>query len=154
MDLRRPQGAAPVIAKPRRSRQRQGDMTGRLLPIAGLLFVVACQPAAPAGPMITLDGVATAGPVCPVVRDPPDPDCADRPVVGARILVTDASGTEVARTITGEDGTFSVRLPAGDYLVTPQPVEGLMGTPTPISVTLVAEVGPEPLAISYDTGIR
>lgn len=60
MDLRRPQGAAPVIAKPRRSRQRQGDMTGRLLPIAGLLFVVACQPAAPAGPMITLDGVATA----------------------------------------------------------------------------------------------
>ena len=107
-----------------------------------------------ATPTITLRGVAVAGPVCPVVTQPPDPDCEDRPVAGAEIVVRNAAGESVARVRTAEDGTFSVPVGAGRYELLPQPVEGLLGTPEPVEVVVVEGVDPEPVAIAYDTGIR
>jgi hypothetical protein len=100
-------------------------------------------------------GSATAGPVCPVER-PGDSSCAPRPVVGATIVVTRQSGAEVARATTMADGSFSVDLPPGDYVLVPQPVEGLMGTAEPIAVSVAANGSPlpSPVVIQYDTGIR
>ena len=98
-------------------------------------------------------GVATAGPVCPVEKNPPDPACAPRPVGGAVLVFGNAAGTEVARTTTAADGTFFAELPAGIYVVTPQPAKGLLGTPGPQSVT-VTDGATVRLDISYDTGIR
>jgi len=106
------------------------------------------------GPWIT--GRALAGPVCPVVQNPPDPACADRPVAGAVIVFRDATGAEAARATTGADGTFLVAVPGGgSYAVEAQPVEGLMGTPPAFMV----EVGGAASAwaatvVPYDTGIR
>ena len=102
-----------------------------------------------------LVGVATAGPVCPVERIPPDPACAPRPVVGAAIVVLDRGGREVARATTGADGTYHVAVPAGSVRVEAAPVAGLMGTPAPIDA--VAPVGPGAwlrVDLAYDTGIR
>lgn len=99
-------------------------------------------------------GIVIAGPTCPVVTDPPDPSCADRPVAGAVLVFSDASGGEVARAISAADGTFSVELAPGAYRLSAEPVEGLMGTPEPMEVGV--EVG-QPMAeltVSYDTGIR
>jgi hypothetical protein len=66
--------------------------------------------------------------------------------------VLDSDGLVVAEATTSADGTFSVQLPAGEYTVEAQPVEGLLGTPAPIELTVVGEVSDIDLA--YDTGIR
>jgi hypothetical protein len=98
-----------------------------------------------------IHGVATAGPVCPVVR-PDDPACADRPVAGATIHVIDATGTEVALLETDASGGFTVALPAGRYQLRADPVEGLMGAPAPVDVTVEAAM--VTVALPFDTGIR
>jgi hypothetical protein len=103
------------------------------------------------GGIIGIRGVATAGPVCPVVR-PNDPNCADRPVVGAIVHVFDATGLEVATLETDATGSFVVTLPPGRYRVQGDPVEGLMGTAAPVD----AEVAGKEVLVQlvYDTGIR
>lgn len=99
-------------------------------------------------------GTVIAGPTCPVVSDPPDPDCADRPVAGAVLVIVDGTGGEVARVTSAEDGSFAVALAPGSYRVVPQPVDGLMGIAAEVEIRV--EVG-EPsgeLVVAYDTGIR
>ena len=101
---------------------------------------------------ITVSGLAEAGPVCPVETNPPDPACAPRPVVGAVVVAVGESGDRFEAT-TGPDGRFSFDLPAGRYEIIAEPANGLMGTPEPIEVVVVAEpidVG----VLMYDTGIR
>jgi hypothetical protein len=103
------------------------------------------------GGVIGIRGIATAGPVCPVVQ-PNDPACADRPVAGALVHVIDATGTEVATLETDATGVFVVSLPPGRYQVVPDPVPGLMGTAAPSDVTVGATLALVQLV--YDTGIR
>lgn len=99
-----------------------------------------------------ITGRATAGPICPVER-PGDAACAPRPVAGAEIVVTDASGAEVGKVTTLPDGSFALELPAGDYTVQGQSVDGLMGAPDRLSVTV--RVGAlSDIDLQYDTGIR
>jgi hypothetical protein len=83
-----------------------------------------------------IQGRIVAGPTCPVVTAN-DPNCADRPVGGAVIVVLDR---------------YAVTLPVGRYTVEPQPVEGYMGTAGPIDVTVGD--GFATVDLSYDTGIR
>ena len=97
-------------------------------------------------------GRVTAGPTCPVER-PGDTACQPRPVEGAALVVTDAGGSEVARVTTDASGLFGLSLQPGDYTLTPQPVEGLMGTAAPMPFTVV-DGAPAFLDVAYDTGIR
>ena len=101
-----------------------------------------------------LAGIVQAGPTCPVVRDPPDPACEDRPVVGAEIVIVDAQCQEVARTMSDAEGAFTFGLVAGEYQLVPQPVEGLLGTASPLAVVVVEGADIGPVTIVYDTGIR
>ncbi len=103
------------------------------------------------GGVIGIRGVATAGPVCPVMR-PGDVNCADRPVVGALVHILDATGTEVATLQTDATGAFVVTLPPGRYRVVADPVAGLMGTAPPADVTVGSAL--EVVQLTYDTGIR
>jgi hypothetical protein len=98
-------------------------------------------------------GLATAGPVCPVEKNPPDPACAPRPVAGATIVIQDASGAQVAAAVTGADGVFFVAVPPGNYVVDPKPVPGLMGTAAQQTVA-VAQGSVAVVQLDYDTGIR
>ena len=116
------------------------------------LVLGGCAP--PTEPLSTVRGVALAGPTCPVVTDPPDPACDDRPVVGAVIVVLDAAGAQVSTVVTGDDGSFSIELPAGSYQLVPQAVDGLMGTAAPMVVEVGGGAGPGLVTLSYDTGIR
>jgi hypothetical protein len=100
------------------------------------------------------DGIratAHAGPTCPVVTAN-DPNCGDRPVVGATVHVTDATGVEVAQMTTDAAGTFTVDLPPGRYQLSADPADGLMGVPSPVDVVVGAGLAIVDLA--YDTGIR
>lgn len=62
----------------------------------------------------------------------------------------------MARAKTGADGMFVVDLAPGDYILVPQPVDGLMGTAQPVSMTVPAagSPAPSPFPLLYDTGIR
>ena len=100
-----------------------------------------------------IGGVALAGPVCPVESVPPDPNCAPRPVAGASIVIRDSAGYEVATAVTGADGSFFEAVPAGDYTLEPQPVEGLMGTAGVAAVTVKDGIAAQ-VQVDYDTGIR
>lgn len=97
-------------------------------------------------------GRVGAGPTCPVER-PGDPTCAARMVAGAVLVIRGSGGAEVARVTTDGSGLFRIALPAGDYTLEPQPVEGLMGTAPPMPFS-VAEGPPAFLDVVYDTGIR
>jgi hypothetical protein len=123
--------------------------------VVGLGSVACNGPAAtpPGAPDTGISGTATAGPVCPVERNPPDPSCAPRPVVGATIVIRDGSGAQVAVAISKADGTYFVALPPGAYVVDPQPVQGLMGTAAQQQATVTTgSITDVPL--DYDTGIR
>ncbi len=97
-------------------------------------------------------GVVLAGPTCPVAQSPPDPACDDQPVAGAVLVITDVDGKEVGRVESNREGRFITRLPAGVYVLQPQPVDGLLGTAPPQE--FVVESEPIELVIGYDTGIR
>ena len=99
-------------------------------------------------------GLATSGPTCPVVRDPPEPGCDDRPVSGALILIRDAGGGVVARVESGADGRFAIELAPGVYRLEPQPVEGLLGTAAALDVRVEAGQPAPEIVLAYDTGIR
>ncbi|HEY7563468.1 MAG TPA: carboxypeptidase-like regulatory domain-containing protein [Acidimicrobiia bacterium] len=115
-----------------------------------MILVVACGQPPEVGFEVT--GVALAGPVCPVETNPPDPACAPRPVVAAVIEALNSAGSSVASTSTGDDGRFRLTLPEGQYTIVASAVEGLMGTPSPLTVTVS---GPTDVGVlSYDTGIR
>lgn len=102
---------------------------------------------------ITLHAVLASGPTCPVVTNPPDPACADRPVVNATVFVFNTNGDEVAQGTTGADGSITLQLPPGAYYVAPQMVPDFMGQAA--AQAFSANGGDQvSLLFSYDTGIR
>jgi hypothetical protein len=146
----------------------------RVLPFTAALLLAACVPAAgtpsattPAptasasagptaagGPPMVI-GTVTAGPVCPVEKMPPDPRCAPRPVAGAVIVATGADGHEAGRATSAADGSYELTLTeTGTVLLTGLPVQGLMGQPQPVQVTVSSPGAVERVDLQYDTGIR
>jgi len=125
---------------------------------AVILVVTACS--GPPGSSATgtttqsVTGRATAGPVCPVERNPPDPACAARPVAGAVLVIQKQTGAEVARAVTDQDGRFSLALAPGAYRLIPQPVAGLFGGGRSMDFQVRTGQTLPPLAVTYDTGIR
>jgi hypothetical protein len=148
----------PATAELARAVRRQRDMHHRKALAATILLLsllAACSSGgdplpAPSG----VRGVVVAGPTCPVVTDPPDPSCTDRPVEGAVILVLARDGSQVARATSAADGTFTVALAPGAYRLVPQPVDGLMGTAQEQDLGVAADGPMAEVTIAYDTGIR
>jgi hypothetical protein len=95
---------------------------------------------------------AQAAPTCPVER-PGDPACRSRPVAGATILILDGQGNTVAEVTTDAEGNAFAPVPAGIYVVQPQPVAGLMGGAEQVPITVAGDT-PALVTVVYDTGIR
>lgn len=101
-----------------------------------------------------IQGIVMSGPTCPVMQYPPDPKCDDKPIM-TNISVYRSSDTSrsIAMLESGEDGTFSVSLPPGEYVV----MAGSFGVPFPrcsdTNVT-VGTSGYSEITVSCDTGIR
>ena len=122
---------------------------------AGLLVVVACgdqQPAAEPDSGVT--GVVNLGPQCPV-QSAQDP-CDEQAAASVTIIVSEqlpgeayVVGKEVARTATASDGTFTVALPPGEYVVT---VEA--GMSCELMDSRVARDTYAKVDVPCDTGIR
>ena len=133
------------------------DMSIPKIAVVALLTLAAvlagCGKATPADAGFRVTGHAHAGPVCPVQQNPPDPACADKPVSGATLLIVDDSGDQVAEIRTDGAGDFVATLPAGNYTLVPQPVDGLLGTAPSQTFTTGRGLAPA-LDVAYDTGIR
>jgi len=131
-----------------------------VLPAVVLALAVglgACAPPGSRGPasgLVAVVGLVTAAPTCPVERAPPAPACSAQPVPNAVISIRDADGTEVMSVVSGADGAFVADLAPGTYRLVPQPVAGLLGTPSPVSVEVRAGESRVVVDVGYDTGIR
>lgn len=107
----------------------------------------------PAGDIALVVGTVTSGPQCPVQSDPPQPGCEDKPVSGApvHLLIPGREGSVPVSV--AADGTFVLDVVPGEYVVVADPVEGLLGTPAPLELTIGAgEV--RLIELVYDTGMR
>lgn len=113
-------------------------------------------PTAPALAHAGASGHLSASPTCPVETVPPNPACAPRPVVGATVIASDASGHQVARAVSNADGYYVLDVPPGRYTLTPQPVgDQMMRAPTAKPVTVGdGTPGGAIVDFRYDTGIR
>ncbi len=141
------------------STQRPALLAALLAALLVAALVAACSPAPTAesgGPPQAIVGSVTAGPTCPVERNPPQPGCAPRPVAGAVIVLDDSTGREVARTTSGPDGRYRITVAtSGTFSVRGMPVAGLMGAPRAVTITLAAGIGGvQTVDLEYDTGIR
>lgn len=105
--------------------------------------------AGPAGVVLRL----VAGPTCPVETNPPDPNCAARPVANAEVVIRNGAGVEQTRAVSDADGVITLELPPGAYSIEPQAAEGLMGTPEQVALAVLGGDQSE-LSLLYDTGIR
>ena len=66
----------------------------------------------------TVSGTILRGPICPVVKDPPDEECVDQPIFGIFIVKDVAGIHDVARFSTQKDGSFIIpTLLAGEYSI-------------------------------------
>jgi len=92
-------------------------------------------------------GTVVAGPTCPVETEASP--CPDAPIEAE---LTFRGGSTTDNVTSAKDGTFEIKLPAGDYVVTGEPVSGAM-------FCKQDEVTVEPdafasLTFACDTGIR
>lgn len=124
-----------------------------LIPIIFGLSLVACAQTSgrAASRLETLSGVVVAGPTCPGPATVPErPGCADQPVSSLPIQITLPDDQVVTTTTTDQEGHFTVRLPAGSYLVTARfGRRGLQSTPVKVAMGKITTV-----QITLDTGIR
>ncbi len=91
----------------------------RFLVVFAIVVFAGCLSApAPAGPSDSgIYGVAMIGPTCPVMRDPPDPDCRDQPFEG-EFAITNVEGSRVIKTFSSNaEGAFNVSLEPGEYAI-------------------------------------
>jgi hypothetical protein len=97
-------------------------------------------------------GVATLGPTCPVEREPPDPQCTDRPY-GGQLVAESADGGVTGTFSTNAVGEFNVSLPAGEYSIrTPEP--GRLPTCSNAEPVVVLIGRWTRADVACDTGIR
>ena len=97
-------------------------------------------------------GTVSLGPTCPVMREPPDPKCADKPYATAVLVYRTSSKTPFIIGNSDAEGAFAFSLPPGSYTIT---AGG--NTILPRCERVEVNVGPSgytTTTISCDTGIR
>jgi hypothetical protein len=122
---------------------------------AGLLVLVACGVQRPGSePESGVTGAVHLGPQCPV-ESSTDP-CDEQPASGVIVIVSEQvpgdaylAGEEVARTTTNADGTFTVTLAPGEYVVTAE-----AGMSCELMDARVVRGAYAEVDIPCDTGIR
>jgi hypothetical protein len=107
-------------------------------------------PSAPSG----IRGTVVLGPTCAVESTPGanDPVPCLTPY-SAQLVVLDGENAVAARVTSGADGSFTVDLAPGDYIVTPASGTDSYPIANPVSVTVVNGQYAQ-IEVNYDTGIR
>jgi Leucine-rich repeat (LRR) protein len=102
----------------------------------------------------SVTGHVLLGPTCPVQRNPPDPNCADKPYqTTVQVLSARNVGGATFSTIeTDKNGVFKITLPPGDYTLSA--ANGKI-FPRCTAVNMVVKAGQvSEINLNCDTGIR
>jgi hypothetical protein len=98
-----------------------------------------------------IGGYVHVGPVCPVMQNPPDPNCADKPLAGARVIIKNGN-TVVAQTTSDAAGNFKISVPPDSYIIEIKPASGAMLPRCEGGV--IKALGVTNIDIACDSGIR
>ncbi|MFH2021021.1 MAG: Kazal-type serine protease inhibitor [archaeon] len=102
-----------------------------------------------------LSGHVSIGPLCPVERDPPDPNCLPTQEIydAWPLAVYGKEMSKIADLSVDENGNFNIELSPGDYIIDleEQPGFGSSNLPYEISVSLGKTID---VMLDIDTGIR
>jgi hypothetical protein len=97
-------------------------------------------------------GTVSLGPTCPVMRDPPDPQCADRGYATTIVVRRTGSTSTFATGKSDASGAFTFSLPPGSYTLSAGSGT-MLPRCSPVEVT-VSSTEYVTTTISCDTGIR
>jgi uncharacterized membrane protein len=101
-----------------------------------------------------IKGIVLLGPICPVMRNPPEPGCDDRPYK-VSLEVTNADGTRiVARFASNADGKFVVNVSPGEYAIRSASAVNMLPRCGSNGVIIVKNGTYTNADVSCDTGIR
>jgi len=102
----------------------------------------------------SISGSVLLGPTCPVERDPPDPNCADRPY-SERFNVVKVSGGQIVKTFTSDtQGKFYVEIAPGEYIIRRASNVNIFPSCADTEAFMVRANSNAEVNISCDTGIR
>lgn len=107
--------------------------------------------AAPVG-QSGIAGNVLLGPTCPVMRVPPDPQCADKPYQTALVVATSDRSTVVKEFSSDASGNFRVTIPPGEYNIK-SAANGLPRCANNATIKVTAGQFTN-ATVSCDTGIR
>jgi hypothetical protein len=99
-------------------------------------------------------GTVTLGPICPVIQNPPDPQCADKPyqTTVQVIAIGSPKSSPFAVVQTNKDGEYIFAIPPGEYAL--QAVGGKMFPSCALEDIIVQPDVMSVVDLSCDTGIR
>ncbi|MCR4279496.1 MAG: hypothetical protein NUV78_02025 [Candidatus Zambryskibacteria bacterium] len=99
-------------------------------------------------------GIVMLGPTCPVVQDPPDSECDDKPFK-TNLVLTTADGVSIVKSFSSDaQGKFSIAVSPGYYLIRSAPGGPIMPSCAKGEVIEVRANSYTVTTVSCDTGIR
>lgn len=137
-------------------KKRSNHLIFSIVFLTGLLFISACdkQKTHETG---FLEGVISIGPICPVESVPPDPGClptAETYKAYPVIIMTSDGRRKIAQINPALDGSFTIELVTGNYLVILEDGQNKFGSSNlPVEVSITPQ-DKTLLNINIDTGIR
>jgi hypothetical protein len=99
-------------------------------------------------------GTVFLGPTCPVIQDPPDPECADRPYETELALTSADESRIIKKFRSAADGTFHIEVPPGEYVIRSASVTNTFPVCRSDGTILVSVNGYAEITVYCDTGIR
>jgi hypothetical protein len=101
-----------------------------------------------------IEGIVLLGPTCPVEKNPPEPQCADKPYK-TNLDITSVSGTQIVKEFSsGANGKFKIDLPPGEYAIQSAASSNALFPRCATSAVTVAAGSYTNITINCDTGIR
>ncbi|OGY61172.1 MAG: hypothetical protein A3F99_00740 [Candidatus Colwellbacteria bacterium RIFCSPLOWO2_12_FULL_43_11] len=101
-----------------------------------------------------VNGLVLLGPTCPVVKDPPEEQCADKPYKTNLALTTNDGARVIKEFSSDENGRFIVEAPPGEYSIR-SAVASNIWPYCSSNETIKLEAGSSvETTVSCDTGIR
>lgn len=99
-------------------------------------------------------GMVLLGPTCPVVTDPPDPECADKPYKTQLVVTTVDQSHVIKEFSSDENGEFYVDVPPGKYAIRSAAASNVLPYCSSDSTIIVDVNEGVEATVFCDTGIR
>jgi len=99
-------------------------------------------------------GAVLLGPTCPVVKEPPDEECADKPYETALVVTTPDQARVIKEFNSDVDGRFSVQVPPGEYAIRSSAAANVLPYCSTNDTVRVNINGYTETTVYCDTGIR